>query len=327
MPDDAVSRTKPEPSPSSKLSGPMAGLEAGPCQRQTNGLLEASPGVANRLRARACYGEAMAIRPGVQAVLANNAKDYTGPGTNTYIVGEERLWIIDPGPDCDHHMAAVERVVADRPIEGILVTHTHLDHSPAARPMGHRFAAPILSGPALDANIIQQTGEEVDPNYCPDRVLKDGETLGEGLYALTALSTPGHFPNHFVYHMPALDILFSGDHVMGWSTTVVVPPLGNLADYLTSVDRMEALKPRLMLPSHGPAIDDPAGRLADIRQHRAKRHAQICACLDSGITDPQAIVEQIYEGLTPTLKKAAAGQVAAHIELQDSGRLDLLPAL
>ncbi len=273
-----------------------------------------SPVKAAQLREKAQYGTVQQISDGISLVLADNAKDYTGPGTNCYIVGDERVWIIDPGPNCDAHINAILRAVAGRPVDGIFVTHTHQDHSPAARPLARLTGAPSYGFGRLSDDILSLTDEDVDPDFEPDIALACGSKVGDGAWQLRALHTPGHFPNHLCYFLPAKRVLFSGDHVMGWSTTVVVPPLGNLAEYMDSLNRMKACDAEMLLPSHGPAIVDPAERISEIWHHRRMRHRQVSECVARGITDAATIVELIYEGLTPRLMAAAAGCVEAHLE-------------
>lgn len=274
-----------------------------------------SPVIAAKLCSAASYGSIQPVARGVSIVLAKNPKDYTGPGTNTYIVGDDTVWIIDPGPECEAHVDAVMEAVGGRKVAGIFVTHTHIDHSRAAIPLKLRTGAKTYGFGALSADILALTEEDVDADFVPDVALSDGQLLGEGDWQMLALHTPGHFPNHMGYMLPHKGILFSGDHVMGWSTTVVVPPLGNMAEYLSSLDRLEAVGAHLMLPSHGLAVEEPTTRIREVREHRMLRHAQVKECLERGIDDPSAIVEELYTGLTPRLIAAAEGCVAAHIEL------------
>lgn len=276
-----------------------------------------SPIIANKLRKTALYEKAVDVVDGVVRVLAENPKDYTGPGTNTYVVGGEAVWIIDPGPACQKHVEAVLSAIAGRPVLGIFVTHTHLDHSPAAPLLAGATDCRTYGFGALDCDLLALTDEEVDTEFVPDQALADGHLVGEGDWQIMAVHTPGHFPNHMCYYLPHKGLLFSGDHVMGWSTTSIVPPLGNLAEYLASLDKLEALGGHLMLPSHGDKVTDVAGRIREIRDHRFKRHGQVEKCLADGITLPEAIVAEIYEGLTPCLLNAAKGCVEAHIEFAE----------
>lgn len=274
-----------------------------------------SPAVARELRSKAVYGTPILLEEGITVVLADNAKDYTGPGTNTYIVGDDRLWIIDPGPDDSDHINAVMNAVAGRPVDGIFVTHNHLDHSPAAKPLKAATGAPIYGFENLSAELMALTDEDVDVAFNADNTLSGGETIGAGRWRIDVLHTPGHFPNHLCYLMPELNVLFSGDHVMGWSTTVIVPPLGNLADYLDSLKILESTGVATLLPSHGDPVNNATARIDQVRKHRMMRHAQIEDCIDRGVTSPKAIVDELYEDLTPRLIEAACGCVQAHLEM------------
>ncbi len=254
---------------------------------------------------------------GVQRILAPNPKDYTGTGTNTYVVGAEKVWVIDPGPAEIRHVDAVLAAVDGRQVEGICVTHTHLDHSPAATLLKQETGSKTYGFGALSPDIFALTSEDVDCSFVPDVILPDRRTLGSGDWCLQALHTPGHFPNHMCYLLPQQGILFSGDHVMGWSTTVIVPPLGSLLDYMDSLNVLEQCNANIMLPSHGEIVEAPNTRIDEVRQHRKMRHEQVRACLKTGITEPSAIVGQIYEDLPPRLIEAAQGSVMAHIEVLD----------
>lgn len=264
------------------------------------------------------YDEVQEVTDGILRILARNPKDYTGTGTNTYVIGNETVWILDPGPADEHHVKAVLEAVAGRPVEGILITHTHLDHSPAAGALKTVTGAKTYGFGPLSADILDLTTEDVDRDFVPDVVLAHNRVVGEGDWCIQALHTPGHFPNHMCYFLPNRGILFSGDHVMGWSTTVIVPPLGSLADYMDSLDVLDGCRASLMLPSHGEAVVSPLKRIDEVREHRKMRHRQIKACLDKGVANPADIVELIYEGLTPRLIEAAKGSVMAHMELIDA---------
>ena len=269
---------------------------------------------AKALRAKAVYGVPISIANGIDVLLADNSKDYTGPGTNTYIVGDEDVWIVDPGPDEAAHIDVVIDAVAGRNVVGILVTHSHLDHSPAARALQAKTSAPIYGRGGLSPDLIAASEEDIDIDFAPDHALECGEVLGDGKWRIQALHTPGHFPNHLCYLLPEHGILFSGDHVMGWSTTVIVPPLGNLADYLDSLDAIKQSGAETLMPSHGDPVHDASARIEEIRVHRLMRQVQVEAMLREGESNPAAIVEVLYQELTPRLVRAAEGCVQAHIE-------------
>lgn len=269
---------------------------------------------AEALRAKAVYGVPISVANGIDVLLADNSKDYTGPGTNTYIVGDDDLWIVDPGPDEAGHIDVVIDAVAGRRVAGILVTHSHLDHSPAARALQAKLSAPIYGRGGLSPELLATSEEDIDIDFAPDHTLACGEVLGEGKWRIQALHTPGHFPNHLCYLLPEHGILFSGDHVMGWSTTVIVPPLGNLADYLDSLEAVKQSGAGIFMPSHGDPVHDASARIEEIRAHRLMRQAQVDAMLRQGESDPAAIVDVLYQNLTPRLIRAAEGCVQAHID-------------
>jgi len=273
-----------------------------------------SPVIAKKLCAEASYGHVGPIAIGVDLILAENPKEYTGPGTNTYIVGTDAVWIVDPGPLCEAHIDAVLAAVADRQVSGILVSHSHMDHSPAANPIAEKTGAKIYGFGALSRDLLSLTEEDVDADFVPDIALADGHLIGEGEWQIMAMHTPGHFPNHMAYYLPHKGIVFSGDHVMGWSTTVVVPPLGNMAEYLASLDKLEHVGAHLMLPSHGPKVGRPGERIREVRDHRAMRQRQVEACVQKGVSNPAMIVAEIYDELPDRLITAAKGCVAAHLE-------------
>ncbi|WP_262693952.1 MBL fold metallo-hydrolase [Kordiimonas aquimaris] len=283
---------------------------------------KSSPIMATNHKAGSVYGRPVPIDNGISVVLADNAKDYTGPGTNTYVVGDERLWIIDPGPADAAHVAAVETAIAGRSVDGIFVTHTHLDHSPAAKPLKALTGAPVYGSKKLCSKLAALTDEDVDLDFEADHELSGGETIGDGKWRIDVLHTPGHFPNHLCYLLPEVGTLFSGDHVMGWSTTVIVPPLGNLADYLASLTLLEETGATRLLPSHGDAVECAVTRIREVRNHRMMRHAQVGACVARGITEPETIVDMLYDDLTARLIEAARSCVRAHLDMMDEKQPD-----
>ena len=267
------------------------------------------------------YGRAEEVAPGVRRLLAGNPSPFTYFGTQTYLVGAGEVAVIDPGPDLDDHVEAILAATRGERIAAILCTHTHRDHSPASRPLAAATGAPIVGCAPL---AIEDDGPRADAafdfDYRPDRVLGDGETLeGEG-WALEAVATPGHTSNHLCFAFPGSDVLFTGDHVMGWSTTIVSPPDGDMAAYMESLDRLRARHDRIYLPAHGPAVDNPQAHVRALAGHRHMREKQILARLEAGEGRIPAMVEAMYRDIDPRLHPAAARSVLAHlIELQRRG--------
>jgi glyoxylase-like metal-dependent hydrolase (beta-lactamase superfamily II) len=266
------------------------------------------------------HGEPVAVAPGIVRITAPNPSPFTFHGTNSYLLGERALAVIDPGPDDPRHLDALLRAIAGRPVSHILLTHTHRDHSPLARPLSKETGAPILAeGPHRPARPLH-TGEAgrldagADTELAPDRRLADGEAVaGEG-WRLEAVATPGHTANHMAYALAGEGVLFCGDHVMAWSTTVVAPPDGSMADYMASLDRLLARCDRLYLPGHGGPISDPAAFVRGLKAHRLMRERAILERLARGDRAVPQMVRAIYRDLDPWLHGAAALSVLAHLE-------------
>jgi glyoxylase-like metal-dependent hydrolase (beta-lactamase superfamily II) len=259
-------------------------------------------------------GIAITLEPLVTRVLAPNASPYTYTGTQTHIVGTHDLTIIDPGPaDAAHHEALL-RVIAGRPVSAIVITHHHRDHSPGARRLRDELGAPIVGaapfaltdeGPRADAAF--------DPDYAPDRVLAEGERLtGEG-WTLEAIATPGHTKNHLAFALPETQALFSGDHVMGWSTSVVSPPDGDMTDYMASLEKLLGREDRVFYPGHGVEIERPQRLVRGLLGHRKQREGQILRLLEEAARPIPKLVEKMYVGLDPQLFPAAERSVLAHL--------------
>nr|WP_279639156.1 MBL fold metallo-hydrolase [Sphingomicrobium sediminis] len=262
------------------------------------------------------------MRPGIARLLARNPSPYTYTGTQTYLVGdEEEVVVIDPGPDLDEHLDAIVVAVGSRSLKAISCTHTHRDHSPASRPLKERTGAPIIGcaplvldddGPRADASF--------DADYAPDRVLGDGEALAVDGHDLVAVATPGHTSNHLCFAYRGA--LFTGDHVMGWSTTVVIPPDGDMGAYMRSLGKMaDREEDEVYFPAHGAQVDNPRRLARHLLGHRMAREKQIMKRLEEGDSTIDAIVANIYPGLDERLVPAAGGSVLAHlIELDRQGR-------
>ena len=267
-------------------------------------------------------GLAEKVEPLVRRVLAANPSPYTYTGTQTYLVGAGRdVAVIDPGPDDAAHVEAIVAAVGPARISAIVCTHTHRDHSPAAAPLAARTGAPIIGcAPLALADDGPRADAAFDHAYRPDRVLADGEYLsGEG-WTLTAVATPGHTSNHLCYALEESGALFTGDHVMGWSTSVVAPPDGDMAAYMASLARLHDREDRVFYPAHGPAIDRPRQLVRGMIGHRRQRERQILNLLDEGPQETPGMVRRMYKGLDERLWGAAERSVLAHlIDLENRG--------
>jgi glyoxylase-like metal-dependent hydrolase (beta-lactamase superfamily II) len=257
----------------------------------------------------------------VTRVLAPNSSPYTYTGTQTHLVGERELAVIDPGPDDDAHLAALLAAIAGRRVTAIVITHHHRDHSPLAIRLKAETGAPIVGaapfhlsddGPRADAAF--------DATYAPDRVLAEGDTVtGEG-WTLEAIATPGHTSNHLAFALPETKALFSGDHVMGWSTSVVSPPDGDMTAYMASLEKLIGRDDRVYYPGHGEQIEKPQRWVRGMLGHRKQREGQIRRQLENGPATIAAMTPAMYVGLAPALLPAAERSVLAHlIDLENRG--------
>jgi glyoxylase-like metal-dependent hydrolase (beta-lactamase superfamily II) len=297
------------------------------------------------------YAIAEVVSPLIRRVLARNASPFSYTGTQTYIIGHGEVAVIDPGPlgDDPAHVGALLRLLGHpnsahpEPVEGsglrqaqpervgvaperilaIMCTHTHRDHSPAAAPLAAATGAPVIGcaplvlsddGPRADAGF--------DPTYAPDRVLEDGESVTGPGWTLTALATPGHTSNHLCFALAEEKALFSGDHVMGWSTTVVSPPDGDMADYMRSLALLLERDDAVYYAAHGAPIDKPQRLVRGMMGHRKQREGQILRLLERGIGAIPDMVREMYKGIDVRLYGAAGRSVLAHlIDLRDRGRV------
>ncbi len=266
-------------------------------------------------------GVAMQLEPLVARVLAANPSPFTYTGTQTYLVGTSDVAVIDPGPDLPEHLDALLAAIAGRPVRAILCTHTHRDHSPASRPLAAATGAPIIGcaplaldddGPRSDAAF--------DRDYAPDRVLTDGERLSGAGWTLEAVATPGHTSNHLCFALIESGALFTGDHIMGWSTSVVAPPDGDMGAYMASLEKLLARDDRIYYPAHGPEVTTPQRLARGMMGHRKQREGQILRLLGQDVGMIPDMVDRMYVGLDPRLTGAAGRSVLAHlIDLQNRG--------
>jgi glyoxylase-like metal-dependent hydrolase (beta-lactamase superfamily II) len=260
------------------------------------------------------------VAPGVRAIVADNPGPFTFKGTISYIVGRGQVAIIDPGPDDVVHVAALLDAVRDETVTHIFVTHTHRDHSPAAAKIKDATGANVLAqGPhrparPLHTGEIRRLDASADLDFRPDIMLADGEIVNGIGWTLQAVATPGHTANHMAYAFKEADLLFAGDHVMAWSTTIVAPPDGAMSDYMASLHKLAGRSEPLYLSGHGAPVRDAPRYVQYLIRHRQAREASILHRLGKGVADIPTIVRAVYIGLDPRLAGAAALSVLAHLE-------------
>jgi glyoxylase-like metal-dependent hydrolase (beta-lactamase superfamily II) len=298
----------------------------------------------------AVYGVAQRLSPRIERLLAHNPSPFTFRGTGVYLVGDDKdVVVIDPGPNDPGHVASLLAAIGGRNVTHILVTHTHRDHSPAAAPLkattgaktygygphavfppsGLRIASAATAtspasadargggGPGLAERIVEEGGDRA---FVPDVVVRDGDAIaGSGFQCVF---TPGHTSNHMCYALEEEKALFTGDHVMGWSTTVVAPPDGDMGDYMRSLEKLIARRDEILYPTHGSPIIAPRSFLRAYLSHRRMRESQIGRALKRGRDTVPALVETLYAGLAPALHRAAALTVEAHLKhMIEDGRV------
>lgn len=265
-------------------------------------------------------GKAVPVAPGLLRVTAPNASAYTFTGTNSFLVGHERLALVDPGPVDAAHAAALRAAIGGRRVTAIVLTHTHRDHSASAAQWREELGAPLwFGGPHRLSRPLRRF--EINPirNSCdwdlvPDRTLGDGETIEAGDLMLSVHATPGHCANHLAFGLLGTPDFLSGDHVMGWNSTLVSVPDGSMADYLASLDKVIALAFRRYIPAHGgPIADGPAFARA-LKAHRQRRNAQVLEAVSNGARRPGAVVAWIYPDQPAKVRLAARMTMMAHIE-------------
>ena len=273
-------------------------------------------------------GHAVPVAAGIVRVTAPNARAYTFTGTNSFLLGDERLALVDPGPDDPVHLAALMDAIAGRPVDAIVLSHTHRDHSASAARLAHDLGVPLwfggphrLSRPLrrFERNPIRKS---CDWDLMPDRTLVDGEIITAGDLSVTVHTTPGHCANHLAFSIG--DDLLSGDHVMGWNSTLVSVPDGSMADYLTSLDKVIALPCRRYVPAHGGPIADGPGYARALKAHRQMRNEQVLEAVRAGARTVPAIVAAIYPAQPLPVRMAARMTITAHVEyLEALGELSV----
>ncbi|MGI9336861.1 MAG: MBL fold metallo-hydrolase, partial [Gammaproteobacteria bacterium] len=269
------------------------------------------------------YGAVQTVAPMIRRVVARNPSPFTFHGTGTYIIGHGKVAVVDPGPDLGEHVEALLDALGGEEVTHLLVTHTHLDHSPACRHLRAATGAPAYGyGPhgsgKLEEGVKVEEGGDFD--FVPDREVRDGDVIEGDGWSVECVYTPGHTSNHICYGLREQRALFSGDHVMGWSTTVVSPPDGDMRQYISSLEKLLGRDDATYWPTHGGPIRDPKPFAQAYLEHRHERVRQILACLDRDLTQIDRMVPAIYTGLPPALVAAAGRQVlAALVYLVETG--------
>lgn len=266
------------------------------------------------------YGEAVDVAPQIQRITVNNPSPFTFYGTNSYLIGKDALALIDPGPLDDAHKATLLRAIAGRPVSHIFVSHTHRDHSPLASVLKDELGAVLVAaGPhraarPLHIGEVNLLDASADTEFVPDIIAANDTVINGDGWALRTIHTPGHTANHAVFALEDTGILFSADHIMAWSTSIVAPPDGSMSDYMASLDVMLELDSRVYLPGHGGAVTKPKAFVRGLRGHRKMRERAILERVRAGDRTIAAMVKAIYRDTDPRLHGAAALSVLAHLE-------------
>lgn len=262
------------------------------------------------------YGVCAQLSPRVRRVIADNPGPFTYTGTGVYILGNKNVAVIDPGPTTPKHMAALDTALAGCTVTHVLVTHHHVDHSPLAKPLAEKHGCKVyghgLKGHTPISGVAHlEAGDDI--TFQPDIELRCGDVIDGDGWTVEAIHTPGHTSNHLCYALKEENILFSGDHIMGWSTSVVSPPDGHMGDYLDSLERVLARNFTRIWPTHGPAIEDPNTFVSEYIKHRYVREDQIMAAIDDGLHTISGMVARMYKDVDKRLHPAAAHSVLSHL--------------
>ncbi len=268
------------------------------------------------------YGIVEPVTDGIRRIVARNPGPFTGPGTGTYIIGRGEVAVIDPGPMLPDHVDDLLAGLGEETVSHILVTHTHADHSPAARLLRQRTGAPVFAfGPHAKDSAGELEGG-VDREFVPDFLLDDGDEVPGDGWSLEVIHTPGHCSNHICFAWPGAGALFCGDHIMAWSTPVIIPPDGSVGDYIESLDRLSQRPERVFYPTHGTPITDPGDFIAKVREHRLHRVEQVAAAIADGVDNLPSLRRRIYTDIPRNLEAGAELSLLASIlYLQERGRV------
>lgn len=280
------------------------------------------------------YGTAIEIAPGLRRMTVPNPGPFTFHGTNTYLVGQGNVTVIDPGPENPAHLDALMKATQGERIEAILVSHTHMDHSPAARTLAARTGAPIIgcaphtaARPLVDGE-TNALDASADKDHLPDTILQHGESITLSGQCFEALHTPGHTQNHLCFALTGTDYLFSADHVMVWATSIVAPPDGNMLAYMASLEVLLARPETIYLPGHGGLVQEAHAYVQDLKEHRLRREEAILSNLEQSPISIAELVLRVYKGLDPALRGAAGLSAFAHLEdLAERGLVRAEPGL
>ena len=266
------------------------------------------------------YGDAVELTPGLCRITCNNPSPFTFHGTNSYVLGKNTVAVIDPGPMNKDHLAALQKAIGGRDVSHIIVTHTHVDHSPLARPLAELTGTPIFAEgphrPARDLNLGETNALDAsgDMEFQPDHLLQHGDIIDGDDWSLTALLTPGHTANHVALAWNQTDFLFPGDHVMAWATSIVAPPDGSMRDYMASLDILLAQPQRRYFPGHGGQLENAHAFVRALRSHRIMRESAVLNQVRKGRKTIPEIVSVIYATTDKKLHGAAGLSVFAHLE-------------
>ena len=271
------------------------------------------------------YGRVAQLSPLIQRVIANNPGPLTYTSTGVYIIGDKNVAVIDPGPAMPEHRAALDKALEGRKVTHVLMTHHHIDHSPLAIPLARDHGCEVYGyglqlRPPEGGEVRLEAGDDL--TFKPDVEIRCGDVIKGDGWTIEAIHTPGHTSNHMCFDLREENTLFSGDHIMGWSTSVVSPPDGHMGDYLDSLKRIKARKFDRIWPTHGPCIDEVEDFVGAYIDHRLAREAQIMCALESGLTEIMPIVEKLYVDVDKRLYPAAAHSVLSHlIHMRETGRV------